>query len=173
MLNDELSSDVPTTNFTRPRSEAAIGAASRKGSSVQPFDHMQLVESTAGALLNATDYKGKYLNSLKIIQRLQVQLSEQTTMQRRLQEKIECLKKTRPQADEVAKLQDEKQKLQLDLERAKLQLEQKKTQLALLNEKKAENELTLKREKKTLLESFLKVRNKNHQLVQLHKNLEL
>lgn len=53
------------------------------------------------------------------------------------------------------------------LDRTQLQLEQRKTQLALLNEKKAENELTLKREKKTLLESFLKVREHNHQLSQM------
>lgn len=61
-------------------------------------------------------------------------------------------------AQMVLQLRDENANLTLLLDRTRLQLEQKKTQLALLNEKRAENELTLKREKKTLLESFLKVR---------------
>ena len=45
--------------------------------------------------------------------------------------------------------------LLLESDRLKLQLEQKKTQLALVEEKKAENELKMKREIKTLLEAYL------------------
>ena len=53
------------------------------------------------------------------------------------------------------------------MDRLKLQLEQKKTQLALLQEKKAENELELKKEKKFLLESFIKMREENQQLLEM------
>lgn len=47
--------------------------------------------------------------------------------------------------------------MQLALDRTLLQLEQRKTQLALLEEKKAEAELTLKKEKKTLLHALVKL----------------
>ena len=46
-------------------------------------------------------------------------------------------------------------------------MEQKKTQLALLQEKKAENELELKRDKKFLLENFIKMRDENKQLLDM------
>jgi hypothetical protein len=59
--------------------------------------------------------------------------------------------------------------MQLTMDRLKLQLEQKKTQLALLEEKKAENELELKKEKKFLLESFLKSREENKQLIEMQQ----
>lgn len=55
------------------------------------------------------------------------------------------------------------------MDRLKLQLEQRKTQLALLEEKKAENELELKKEKKFLLESFLKSREENKQLLEIQQ----
>ena len=58
----------------------------------------------------------------------------------------------------------EKAKTQLLLDRTLLQLEQKKTQLALLEEKKAEAELMLKREKKSLLQSFVKLQQENKYL---------
>jgi hypothetical protein len=69
------------------------------------------------------------------------------------------------QSAEVAQLRDQKQKMQLTMDRLKLQLEQKKTQLALLHEKKAENELDLKKEKKMLLENFIKIRDENTGLI--------
>lgn len=53
------------------------------------------------------------------------------------------------------------------LDRCKLQLEQMKTKLALLKEKKAENELQLKKEKKVLLENFIKIREENKRLVEM------
>lgn len=55
------------------------------------------------------------------------------------------------------------------MDRLKLQLEQKKTQLALLQEKKAENELQLKKEKKSLLENFIKVREENKKIVAIYQ----
>ena len=55
------------------------------------------------------------------------------------------------------------------MDRLKLQLEQRKTQLALLEEKKAENELELKKEKKFLLESFLKSREENKHLLEMQQ----
>ena len=48
-------------------------------------------------------------------------------------------------------------------------MEQRKTQLALLEEKKAENELELKKEKKFLLESFLKSREENKHLLEMQQ----
>ena len=54
------------------------------------------------------------------------------------------------------------------MDRLKLQLEQKKTQLALLQEKKAENELELKKEKKFLLENFIKMRDENKNLMEMY-----
>lgn len=53
------------------------------------------------------------------------------------------------------------------MDRLKLQLEQKKTQLALLQEKKAEIELDLKKEKKRLLENFISVRDENKKLMNM------
>lgn len=69
----------------------------------------------------------------------------------------------------MQQLKDEKQRMQLSMDRLKLQLEQKKTQLALLEEKKAENELELKKEKKFLLESFLKAREENKLLIEMQQ----
>lgn len=48
--------------------------------------------------------------------------------------------------------------LLLETDRLKLQLEQKKTQLALVEEKKAENELTMKKEIRALLETYLQLK---------------
>ena len=52
-------------------------------------------------------------------------------------------------------LKEELDQLLLESDRLKLQLEQKKTQLALVEEKKAENELNMKREIRSLLEAYL------------------
>jgi len=52
------------------------------------------------------------------------------------------------------------EELLLETDRLKLQLEQKKTQLALVEEKKAENELNMKKEIRTLLEAYLQVKSK-------------
>lgn len=46
----------------------------------------------------------------------------------------------------------------LECDRLNLQLEQKKTQLALVEEKKAENELNMKKEIKALLEAYLQLK---------------
>ena len=51
--------------------------------------------------------------------------------------------------------------MKLENDRLKLQLEQTTTQLALVEEKKAENELEMKREIKYLLESWLQAKNLN------------
>ena len=50
--------------------------------------------------------------------------------------------------------------LLLECDRLNLQLEQKKTQLALVEEKKAENELNMKKEIKALLEAYLQLKAK-------------
>ena len=52
-------------------------------------------------------------------------------------------------------MREELDQLLLESDRLKLQLEQKKTQLALVEEKKAENELNMKREIRSLLEAYL------------------
>ena len=57
-------------------------------------------------------------------------------------------------------LKEELDSLLLESDRLKLQLEQKKTQLALMEEKKAENELQMKREIKSLLEAYLQVKQR-------------
>ena len=56
-------------------------------------------------------------------------------------------------------MRDQFEELLLETDRLKLQLEQKKTQLALVEEKKAENELNMKREIKALLEAYLKLKS--------------
>ena len=57
-------------------------------------------------------------------------------------------------------LQEELDVFILENDRLKLQLEQKKTQLALVEEKKAETELKMKREFKFLLEHYLKAKER-------------
>lgn len=52
------------------------------------------------------------------------------------------------------------EELLLESDRLKLQLEQKKTQLALVEEKKAENELKMKQQIRSLLEAYLSLKNK-------------
>ena len=52
-------------------------------------------------------------------------------------------------------MREELDALLLEADRLKLQLEQKKTQLALVEEKKAENELNMKREIRSLLGAYL------------------
>ena len=52
-------------------------------------------------------------------------------------------------------MREQFEELLLETDRLKLQLEQKKTQLALVEEKKAENELNMKREIRALLEAYL------------------
>ena len=52
-------------------------------------------------------------------------------------------------------LKDELESLYLEVDRLRLQLEQKKTQLALTQEKKAENELRMKKQIKDLLQACL------------------
>jgi hypothetical protein len=52
----------------------------------------------------------------------------------------------------------------LELDRTKLQLEKKKTQLALLEEKKTESELKLKKEKKKILEAVISLQQENQSL---------
>ena len=64
---------------------------------------------------------------------------------------------------------DDIQKLQLQVDRLQLQLEQARTQLALVQEQKAETELQLKKEKKSLLEAFLSARDQNRVLIQLYQ----
>ena len=53
--------------------------------------------------------------------------------------------------------------MSLDFDRTLLLLEQTQTQLALVEEKKAENELEFKREIKYLLESWLQTKNGTQQ----------
>ena len=50
-------------------------------------------------------------------------------------------------------------------------MEQTQTQLALVEEKKAENELEMKREIKYLLESWLQTKNLTGQLYQSHATM--
>lgn len=52
----------------------------------------------------------------------------------------------------------------MELDRTKLQLEKKKTQLALLEEKKTESELKLKKEKKKILEAVISLQQENQSL---------
>lgn len=69
----------------------------------------------------------------------------------------------RESAIEIKNLREEKDKFRLDNDRLRLKLEQTSTQLALVEEKKAENELEMKREIKYLLESWLQAKNQNTQ----------
>ena len=62
--------------------------------------------------------------------------------------------------EENRAVREQFEELLLETDRLKLQLEQKKTQLALVEEKKAENELNMKREIRALLEAYLQVKNK-------------
>lgn len=55
-------------------------------------------------------------------------------------------------------LQEELDEFVLENDRLKLQLEQKKTQLALVEEKKAETELEMKKQIKFLLEHYLRAK---------------
>ena len=61
-------------------------------------------------------------------------------------------------------MREELDALLLEADRLKLQLEQKKTQLALVEEKKAENELNMKREIRSLLEAYLQVKSRLEEL---------
>ena len=122
--------------------------------------------------INCTSYKQKYLNALNIISKYQSHIKELKKQIDSNEELIRNLENSQPVSDQVKsleqqvdKLNDQKNKLKLTMDRLKLQLEQKKTQLALLQEKKAENELELKKEKKQLLESFITLRNENKNLV--------
>eukprot|EP00347_Sterkiella_histriomuscorum_P020750 403336615 len=67
----------------------------------------------------------------------------------------------RESAIEIKSLREEKDKWRLEFDRTKLLLEQTSTQLALVEEKKAENELEMKKEIKYLLESWLQQKNSN------------
>jgi len=60
---------------------------------------------------------------------------------------------------ENRELKQEIEELLLENDRFRLQLEQKKTQLALECEKRAENELKMKREIRFLLEACIKAKN--------------
>lgn len=87
---------------------------------------------------------------------------------------IEFLKDKLRKADELLResvienkdLRNSNQILSLEVDRLQLQLEQTKTSLALIEEKKAETELEMKKEIKYLLESWLSAKNKQQNLQQ-------
>ena len=72
----------------------------------------------------------------------------------------------REATDENFEAREQLDNLLLECDRLNLQLEQKKTQLALVEERKAENELMMKKEIKSLLEAYLslKVKLDEHQI---------
>ena len=114
------------------------------------------------------DYKRMYQNALNLVKKQQAQLS---LLLLKLRQQEELNERYVGQSDHFQKqsrliqqIKMEKAKTQLLLDRTLLQLEQKKTQLALLEEKKAEAELMLKREKKSLLQSFVKLQQENKYL---------
>lgn len=76
----------------------------------------------------------------------------------------------RESAIEIKNLREERDRIKLDNDRIVLQLEQTATQLALVEEKKAENELEMKREIKYLLESWLQAKNQNTALTKQGTN---
>lgn len=134
-------------------------------------------------LLQQQNFREKYLNALNLINQYQEQIKE---LKQHINELQCALEQTQGDSQnggiqdyqrivelekQVNKYKDQKQKTKLSMDRLKLQLEQKKTQLALLHEKRAENELTLKKEKKALLENFIKVREENKRLAAAYASI--
>lgn len=72
-----------------------------------------------------------------------------TFLEEKLRKADELLRES---ALEIKSLREEKEKYKLECDRLRLQMEQTSSQLALVEEKKAENELEMKREIKYLLE---------------------